>query len=452
MSDRKHLLVSAVVAVPILAVASAAHGQRAETPQDVLAATPAPSAQARVSPLSAFSIEAGKDGATAALKLGVQGNSIRGGEGRFMTGAITFSAPVDDDKGFAAPLTQAGAGAGFGVEVQLSELVVPAVDMRVVDRGPICARIKELAAQTQPRKKFDGCSTEAAAKVGGLALAKEFKTAAEAVPACASLKADFQRRNPGKEVPVCGGELAEDVGGDLQAQYEIEVEQLEVCTKVKTAFAKANPGRMIPDCSAKIAEEYGGTDLAKAYDAAIDALLAKRLITYYGVTGKVGDKDYAFYDPVTLAKSDLDRTPWSAGIFHSWVAGDQTWIVTAEYAHDVSFKEGDKKTACLAGPGPVLSCVSGSLERVKRVTRDVLSLEARWTPGAPDITKAKIGFAPKVTYDANNDDWGVALPVYLFGNKEGLTGGVRADWNSDDHDIVVGVFLTKTLSIADVFS
>lgn len=452
MFDRNHLCAAAGLAALVLSAATAAHAQRAEKPGPILDGTPAPSAQSAVSPLSAFSVDGNGEGTTASVKIGGQLNFIGQREGSFKTGSITFSAPVDDKKGFAAPLTKGGLGADASIKLQLSELIVPAADTKPIDNGDFCKDV-EAKYKLQNGGQSGRCA-EIAYDVGGTEWANRFDAVVKTVDrsVCDDLKAAFEKKN-GKPAPRCNSDLVTKVGDDdLAKRYRaaiVGVADHDICKEMKKAFASQNPDGAFQKCDAETAYQVGGVPVARAYNALLDAAFAARVLTYYGVTGEVGDKSYSFYDPTTLAKSDVDRTPWSAGVFYSWIGGAQTWAIVAEYAHKVKFKEGDSKIACLAGAGPVLSCVSGSLERVKQVTEDVLSLEARWTPGVIDIAKAKFGIAPKIAYDANNDDWAVALPIYLFGSKTGLTGGVRADWDSRDHDIIVGVFVTKTFSITD---
>lgn len=229
------------------------------------------------------------------------------------------------------------------------------------------------------------------------------------------------------------------------------VDQGRLCAEMKAEYERRNPGKTAPSCDTDLAFLVGGKVLADQYNAAINTPLGDRQITFTGVFGKIGRQSYDVYDPITLAKTDVNRTPWRIGVFHAWIGGRENWTLTAQYAHEESFQEGPSKTACLAGAGPVLACVSGALSPVKRVKRDILSLEGRWAPGQIDlgIAMAKFGIAPKVAYDAQADTWAVALPIYLFGDKTGLTGGVRGDWKSTDHDIAVGVFITKTLSITN---
>jgi hypothetical protein len=219
----------------------------------------------------------------------------------------------------------------------------------------------------------------------------------------------------------------------------------------RSGATSKNPGQPVPKCDTFNVDAVLGRQTALDFNAARNAAYAKRVLVYRGFSGQIGYKKYTFYDPNTLAKGELDRTPWRAGGFWGWIGGDQSSSITLEYAREVTFEQADKKTACLAGVGTVLSCISGPLGRAARVTKDLLSVEVRRGFGKAELgmVRPSVGFAPKVVYDANNNDWAVALPVYLFGDKSGLTGGVRADWESKEHDVVVGVFLTKTFSISD---
>jgi len=357
----------AMAALLLGPAAAWAQDTSSETPTSLLAATPAPRADAALSPLEAFSFEGTTDGGNVTLKYGGAINRLTydddhpgRAKGIFGTYSIALSAPINEDGDFTSPLTHDGLSNAASVKLQLSQLVVPGVTYTgdAADDGPICTRMRE----------------------------------------------SFLAKNPGAQPPGCGTESIANVLGVKDAE----------------AFNNARAGTY-----------------------------AKRLLTYRGAFAKVGYKEYTYYDPTTLAEGELERTPWRVGGFWGFIGGDRGWAVTAEYAHEVSFEAAPSKTTCLAGAGPLLDCVSGSLGRAAKVTKEVLSLEGRLALGKLELGKVKpsIGLAPKVVYDAKNDDWAVALPVYLFSDKTGLTGGVRADWESNAHDIIVGVFITKAFSV-----
>lgn len=180
--------------------------------------------------------------------------------------------------------------------------------------------------------------------------------------------------------------------------------------------------------------------------------MAARVLAYRGAFGKVSRKTYTAYDPLTLARDDLSRTSWRAGVFYALIGGSLGWSATVQYAHEETFKEADTRAVCQAGAGPFLTCAAGPIGPLTRSRKDIVSLEGRrsWGPKILGEITPRFGIAPKIAYDAKHDDWAVGLPVYLFGNSGGLTGGVRVDWDSrKDRDLLVGVFLTKTFSIAD---
>lgn len=194
--------------------------------------------------------------------------------------------------------------------------------------------------------------------------------------------------------------------------------------------------------------DYGPGATTRQHNEAI----AARVLIYRGVFGKVSRKTYTAYDPLTLAKDDLSRTSWRGGAFYALIGGSLGWSATVQYAHEETFKEADTRAVCQAGAGPFLTCAAGPIGPLTRSRKDIFSLEGRrsWGPKILGEITPRFGIAPKIAYDAKHDDWAVGLPVYLFGNSGGLTGGVRVDWDSrKDRDLLVGVFLTKTFSIAE---
>jgi hypothetical protein len=224
------------------------------------------------------------------------------------------------------------------------------------------------------------------------------------------------------------------------------------CNAMRQGYYAKNPGTKIPPppCDGQAIYQYTG-DMAqvKAYEDGADSAVANRAdLGLFGVFGKVGYEELTYYDPTTLAKDALKRTPWQIGAYLGRIDGGGNWSWAVQALHEVSYKEKDGATACLAGTGPVLTCISGPLGRAEQVTKDVLSLEGRLTAFKVNLGfgETKLGFGPKIAYDANNDDLALSFPVYLFSGKDGLTGGIRADWESNEHDIVVGLFVTKSFS------
>lgn len=175
------------------------------------------------------------------------------------------------------------------------------------------------------------------------------------------------------------------------------------------------------------------------------------VLHYRGLVAKVSQKSHGFYDPVTLAKSETTRTPWRLGAFYALIGGDRSWSATFAYAHEVAYQPAASKNLCRTIAGTLLECVNGPIGGGAETKRNVLSLELRrsWGPRVLGEVTPHVGVAPKVAYDTESGVWAVGLPVYLFGDNSGLTGGLRADWEDKTHDLVLGVFVTKTFSIAD---
>ncbi len=224
------------------------------------------------------------------------------------------------------------------------------------------------------------------------------------------------------------------------------------CSAMRKGYYEKNPGTKVPppECDGPAIYKYtGDMALVKAYEDGADAAVAGRAdLGLLGVFGKVGYEELTYYNPTTLAKDALKRTPWQIGAYLGRIDGGGNWSWAFQALHEVSYKEKDSTTACLAGAGPVLTCISGPLGRAEQVTKDVLSIEGRLSAFKINLGfgETKLGFGPKVAYDANNDNLSLSFPVYLFSGKDGLTGGIRADWESNEHDIVVGLFVTKSFS------
>lgn len=197
-------------------------------------------------------------------------------------------------------------------------------------------------------------------------------------------------------------------------------------------------------CDATYVQQHAPED----YRRLADALRAKPL--FWSVWATIGHDEYKFYDPLTLAKDEENRTPWGVGGYLSGQPFDGPTLVTLGAEYQETYKAADTLVVCSGGPPPI-TCVNGPIGGPIDGNRELVWLEARhrfeWA-----------GVAPRVTYDFDKDVTEVQLPIYLIrapGSKADrendtpppLTGGVRFGWRDDTDDVSVSLFITSSFSI-----
>lgn len=158
----------------------------------------------------------------------------------------------------------------------------------------------------------------------------------------------------------------------------------------------------------------------------------------WGVSGKVGQEGFEYYDPATLAKLSDHKTGWSAKLYYAYKPLFQNRLFTFQYEHQRAWEGQEDKILCPVG-GPTSACVKGAPGKPKGVDKDLFSVDFRQR----DNDKA---FSVTLTYDAANEVAAIGLPIYLTSeDKSGLVGGIRFDWRSDTNESTVAIFMAKPL-------
>lgn len=156
--------------------------------------------------------------------------------------------------------------------------------------------------------------------------------------------------------------------------------------------------------------------------------------TVWGGSGKVGQEDFEYYDPTTLAKLSDHRTGWSLKAYYAVKPLDEERLFTVQFEHQVAWEGQEDKILCPAG-GAASDCVKGAPGKPNRVEKDILSAEYRQRTG-------RTAFALNLAYDARNEVAALGLPIYLTTNGDGqFIGGIRFDWRSDTGEAKAAIFV-----------
>jgi hypothetical protein len=199
------------------------------------------------------------------------------------------------------------------------------------------------------------------------------------------------------------------------------------------------------DCSmkrlpGKYVNKYASKEDYRRY---VEVVIDRRArIDSWGLSGAVGTKTFKYLDPNTLAEIEDRETPWSVGVYaaRQWLGSRM--LVVAKFEHKELYEEADEENRCPT-PGQTTNCVKGRFGPPEQKKVDLASLELRQRIG-------DIGFSLTGAYDVGEDSVALELPVYFVRTDKGLTGGVRAAWDSKSDEVVVGLFITQPLSVSDL--
>ena len=175
-------------------------------------------------------------------------------------------------------------------------------------------------------------------------------------------------------------------------------------------------------------------------------------VYFYGVSALLGYENYDFLDRINFRVSDSGRFAYDGSIYGGVIGKKGNWSLrgTASYAR--GYQSPDNAELCrMVAASSDQECISGPDGTPIKKENAYLSGELRLlfplgkdkTEGDGTIKKApRFAIAPEVTYDVDQNEWAVDVPVYLHRDKKGiLDGGVRFGYRSDMKDFAVGVFI-----------
>lgn len=261
--------------------------------------------------------------------------------------------------------------------------------------------------------------------------------------------------------------LSDSIRGEFRLTYTpwrmppANKKSLAACEKAAKLFEYEDPEYAIKNCGTTLFSLGLGQRMKlanKGYtDAKIAALEEKaelleenfdisffgdKPMIFYSLTTALGTEEFEYRDPVNLEKKEDNETEWSIEASVAVYLVQSEWYFNLAARYEEAFKPTDKETRCPPSTSttPVV-CFDDEFAGAKEDNAEVLSLEAK------KIYK-KIGFAPKVSYDFEDDVVGVDFPIYLATNsKEEFTGGIKLGWRNDDDDLIASIFIGAPLKL-----
>lgn len=156
----------------------------------------------------------------------------------------------------------------------------------------------------------------------------------------------------------------------------------------------------------------------------------------YGASAKYGSQESTYYDPTSLAKSEVKNKPWSIGGFVGWMPKTTSALLTAKIERRRTFKESESSIRCPTAGGAVVQCVEGAFAAPSDKLGTALTLEGRM------LFRTNVGAALSIARDFGQKTTGVELPVYwLSDGSGGLTGGIKFNWESGQRKTAASVFV-----------
>jgi len=163
--------------------------------------------------------------------------------------------------------------------------------------------------------------------------------------------------------------------------------------------------------------------------------------TVWGIEATAGYQDFEYFSNEDSEATSTSKTPYGASIYLGRTIKNSSALIAAGIEYQRGYKHADEKTVCdEQEDNNLLSCETKPFGEPLENNKELVFIELR------KLWKG-IGLAPKLTYDLNEDNYGIDLPVYLLSDKKNaLRGGVRLAWNNQDH-LQAGVFVGSSFSL-----
>jgi hypothetical protein len=213
------------------------------------------------------------------------------------------------------------------------------------------------------------------------------------------------------------------------------------CAESNIGYVAANGKTLAPLEQGRLAREWNGYYFHGP-------------IQTYGLTGKVGYQQFTYNLPPSLTPMKDAHDPWSIGPyygiqFNNPGIGLSNPLLLFSYQYQDTFADNTTKTICpTTSSTPVLTCVTNPIGLPKETIKSIVAVEVRdriWL--AANSLLSSFAFDLGTYYDTKAKVWGVDLPIYLVGDKTGLSGGVQLGWRSDTNGFTASVFVSKAFDI-----
>ena len=159
----------------------------------------------------------------------------------------------------------------------------------------------------------------------------------------------------------------------------------------------------------------------------------------FGFKSKIGRENFKFKDATAFADQEQTESPWSITAYYYRKSGRTVWGGGLEYQE--SYTGSSETQICSPVPVPenATSCSNVVIGEPTQTRRKMAYVELRWAN-----PKMNFAIAPKVTWDFENGETGILLPLYLMrDDKDALTGGISIGWQSETDDVTASIFVGK---------
>lgn len=174
--------------------------------------------------------------------------------------------------------------------------------------------------------------------------------------------------------------------------------------------------------------------------------LQSRLTTFWGMSGNAGYEEFELLRPADFRIDRTDRIGFELEGFAGFIQnnGDFTGRLSASYAR--GYEAAEEQEVCQPGTDGAESCLRAPVDDPVKKESFFIKAEARVILDRDQNGAPKIALAPLVSYNTDESEFLIDLPLYLIQSKDkGLDAGVRLGYGSKNDEVVFGFFVGAPL-------
>lgn len=166
-----------------------------------------------------------------------------------------------------------------------------------------------------------------------------------------------------------------------------------------------------------------------------------------GLEATLGSEKFDFADPETLADQSQTEESFKGSLSGGYLPlGSRTYYVGGRYTYQETHSGKPATEICQPlGDGGALQCKSVALGAPVKKGESLATIELRryfnTASNGSAATRVPWAINPRLTWNLDSEELGVALPFYFFTDTEGnLNGGLSVEWRTDTEEVVVHAF------------
>lgn len=165
-------------------------------------------------------------------------------------------------------------------------------------------------------------------------------------------------------------------------------------------------------------------------------------VTYYGLSGRAGLEQYELLNQTAFALENENRLGFELESYAGKITANGNAAVRLSASFARGFDADEPMEVCQDDMSGMQNCLSGLLQPPQSEDKFFAGIEGRLILSRNEEGEPTMAIAPQFTYDTEDDEFLVEVPLYLQRNEDsGLDAGIEFNYSSERDDFAVGFFV-----------